>query len=66
MEVHKFLSDQRLLDMKICKGDSMTYAELIFELKRLSEFALGIDEELAQELSVLISQYEVAQGECCG
>jgi hypothetical protein len=48
------------------KENNLTYAELIFELKRLSEFALGIDEELAQELSVLISQYEVAQGECCG
>ncbi len=44
----------------------MTYAELIFELKRLSEFALGIDAELAQELAVLIGQYETAQGDCCG
>jgi hypothetical protein len=44
----------------------MTHDELLYELKRLTELALNIDEELAQELAMLISQYEPSKGDCCG
>lgn len=44
----------------------MTYDEIIYELKRLAELALAIDTDLAEELTVLVSQYEPAKGECCG
>lgn len=44
----------------------MTYAELIFELKRLQSLAEKIDMELAYDLNQVINTYEPAQGDCCG
>lgn len=44
----------------------MTYAELIFELKRLQSLAEKIDMELAYDLNQVIHTYEPAKGECCG
>jgi len=44
----------------------MTYAELIFELKRLASLAEGIDWELSEGLNDFLSQYEEPKGDCCG
>jgi hypothetical protein len=44
----------------------MTYAELIYELKRLALLAEEYDLELSDELFKLLSEHEPAKGECCG
>lgn len=44
----------------------MTYAELIFELKRLTELARTVDDDLAEDLYDVVVQYEPPKGDCCG
>jgi hypothetical protein len=44
----------------------MTYAELIFELKRLASLAEDYNLELADELFKLLSEHEEPKGDCCG
>ena len=44
----------------------MTYAELIFELKRLALLAEEYNLELSNDIFRLLSEHEEPQGECCG
>lgn len=44
----------------------MSYAELIFELKRLQSLAEDFNWELAKDLEEVINNHTPAQGECCG
>lgn len=44
----------------------MTYAELIFELKRLADLAEEYNFDLANDLADIINQHEEPKGDCCG
>ena len=44
----------------------MTYAELIFELKRLAELAKTVDDDIAEDLNDLLAVYNPPKGDCCG
>ena len=44
----------------------MTYAELIFELKRLADLASDYNFEFAEELYAVINSHEEPVGDCCG
>ena len=44
----------------------MTYAELIFELKRLIDLAWTDNSDLARDLQDVLNQYEEPKGDCCG
>lgn len=42
----------------------MTYAEIIFELKRLASLAEEYNFELANEINNIINEHEPPSGEC--
>ena len=44
----------------------MTYAELIFELKRLAELAGDVSWDIQQDLVNLINEHDIPKGDCCG
>lgn len=44
----------------------MTYAELIFELKRLALLAEEYNLELSDDIFRLLSEHEEPKGDCCG
>lgn len=44
----------------------MTYAELIFELKRLALLAEEYNLELSNDIFRLLSEHEEPKGDCCG
>jgi hypothetical protein len=44
----------------------MTYAELIFELKRLADLAHTVDDDIANDLHDLLAVYDTPKGDCCG
>lgn len=44
----------------------MTYAELIFELKRLTDLAYTVDYNLGNDLNTVLVQYQEPEGDCCG
>lgn len=44
----------------------MTYEELIYELKRLSDLASEYNFEFAEELYKIINEHDTTKGDCCG
>jgi hypothetical protein len=45
----------------------MTYAQILFELKRLIDLAYEANEDLlGQDLQDVLNQYDEPTGDCCG
>lgn len=44
----------------------MTYAEIIFELKRLKDLAEEVNWDLAEDIEDIINVHALPEGDCCG